>query len=391
MYVVIFVWTNGYLPKPFFYVKSDTFMDFFNPLYWSERQDIYSEWKSVYTPFTFLILNIFPTLDIDASPKILREYNYLYLIVIYLGVFFSSTLILLKNIERQKFLIFSIVFMTLPFIYTLERGNLLFLAFVFLLLALRNDNKVFFFSIFLAMAISLKIFLAAILLIPLLSLQFTRVFLILFFTYFINEISAMILGLDNWWSFIDNMFSFTGNIKYYESSYFSLSYKNIFNSFSGYKPDYAELIFWLGLIIQLSVVLIFSIVCLKFLFMSAHNKSRNKDTLLLLLLMFAMISVKNIGGYASILLMPFVHIIIRNRITLYPFILIVLPIDFSILSINHLEINSFISDEMVLLTRDLSLGMILRPFIFLLLFIIISINFLMNSKSDHQNKRAAYA
>jgi hypothetical protein len=49
----------GYLPAPFFHDKSDSFMDWYNPAYWAHNPGAYSEWFSVYPPFSFLFLDLF--------------------------------------------------------------------------------------------------------------------------------------------------------------------------------------------------------------------------------------------------------------------------------------------------------------------------------------------
>jgi len=46
----------GYLPAPFIYDKHDTFMDFFNVLYWAGDEGRYTDWHSVY-PMALMHLN----------------------------------------------------------------------------------------------------------------------------------------------------------------------------------------------------------------------------------------------------------------------------------------------------------------------------------------------
>ena len=53
-----FVQNHGYLPPPFFHNKSDTFMDFFNPISWISTDEIYSKFGSIYPPINFIILEL---------------------------------------------------------------------------------------------------------------------------------------------------------------------------------------------------------------------------------------------------------------------------------------------------------------------------------------------
>lgn len=47
---------NGYLPQPFFYEPSDTFMDWFNTAYWARDPGAYDSWRTIYPPLTFVVL-----------------------------------------------------------------------------------------------------------------------------------------------------------------------------------------------------------------------------------------------------------------------------------------------------------------------------------------------
>jgi len=57
-YYISHVIEYGYLPSPFVYDKSDTFMDLFNTMYWAYYEGRYTDWGSVYPPLGFLFLKI---------------------------------------------------------------------------------------------------------------------------------------------------------------------------------------------------------------------------------------------------------------------------------------------------------------------------------------------
>src|ERR1700727_592453 len=59
--VLAFFYSAGYLPPPFFDQSLDTFMDWYNTVYWGYRPGTYDEWYSVYPPFAFLFMRIFST------------------------------------------------------------------------------------------------------------------------------------------------------------------------------------------------------------------------------------------------------------------------------------------------------------------------------------------
>jgi hypothetical protein len=54
--VLIFFVRYGYLPSPFYHLKNDTFMDWYNPAYWSHHAWIYTQAKSFYPPLAFDLL-----------------------------------------------------------------------------------------------------------------------------------------------------------------------------------------------------------------------------------------------------------------------------------------------------------------------------------------------
>ena len=156
VYFSIFFLINSYLPSPFVWDKSDTFMDFYNPLYWVIKDGFYSVFNSVYPPLSYFFLKIFATAIDPAlviSPQQLRN-DHLYLSIMLacgsLGILFA----LLNLGEWRKFhnklKLFLIFSLSVPFLYSVERGNIIFLAILFLALYFNSNNiliRAFFFSI----------------------------------------------------------------------------------------------------------------------------------------------------------------------------------------------------------------------------------------------------
>ena len=176
------------------------------------------------------------------------------------------------------------------------------------------------------MAISLKIYLIALLFIPLLNLHFSRIILTLLLALFINLISANILGESNWWMFITNIFEFSSDPRHYEWSYFTYSYQNILLAFTELNPKYKDIGAWSNILTILTTFIFFLFVSTKYLLSSLSFRDEERNTLFLLLAMLIMIVVKNSGGYVFILLFPFLSSIIFNRISLYILLLLLLPI-----------------------------------------------------------------
>jgi len=375
IYYVLSTVYNGSLPAPFFYVKSDTFMDFYHIQYWTYDAARYTEWKSIYPPFSFWLLSFFPYSDNGYDPLILREEGVFYLIGSYvittiLILYFQSKTIMYSN----KILL--IMLLSIPFLFAIERGNLLIYALLFLLISVLNYRNSFVFGLFLAMAISIKIYLIALLFIPLLNLHFFKIVLTLALVLVINVVSANLLGDSNWLLFMDNIFEFSSDPKHYEWSYFTYSYQNILLAFTELNSKYKDIATWSHILTLSTTFIFFLFVSIKYLLSSSSFRDKGRNTLFLLLIMLIMIVVKNSGGYVFILLFPFLSSIIFNRASLYVLLLLLLPIEIPFMTLDSITMESLISGQQVEISRDVTSGMILRPLLFLILYYMISINFL---------------
>jgi hypothetical protein len=163
LFIAYFFYKNSYLPAPFIPDKNDTFMDFFHTLYWSQNDGIYTEWKSLYPPLNFLILDFFYEFfigDLNGTPFEYRKQSLSKLFGI--GVIFASCLLVSIKISYSKLvnlkyqlLLFFLFLLSPPFLFALERGNLLILCLPLLslyILPLKNIYK----SLILSLLVNLK-------------------------------------------------------------------------------------------------------------------------------------------------------------------------------------------------------------------------------------------
>jgi hypothetical protein len=163
LFIADFFYQNRYLPAPFILDKNDTFMDFFYTLYWSQNDGIYTEWKSIYPPLNFLILDFFYEFfigDLNGTPFEYRKQSLSKLFGI--GVIFASCLLAsikisygkLVNLKYQLLLIFFFL-LSPPFLFALERGNLLILCLPLLSLYILPLNNIYK-SLVLSLLVNLK-------------------------------------------------------------------------------------------------------------------------------------------------------------------------------------------------------------------------------------------
>lgn len=145
VYPVYHLFTYGYLPQPFFYVPDDLWADWFNTAYFSYDPGTYDSWRTIYPPLSFVFLRLFtiPQCYIlgdgaDFSPGLqARTCDWWGLTSIFL--FFAIAVALAAysfwKTDRKTALWRSLgLGLGLPLLDAVERGNLVIVSFVLLML-----------------------------------------------------------------------------------------------------------------------------------------------------------------------------------------------------------------------------------------------------------------
>jgi hypothetical protein len=109
-------------------------MDLFNTLQWAYSDGRYTDWKSIYPPLNFLVLKLMDFgggVGMDAD--FLREHS-LHVVVLVIVTYFLSPLFVIRTRlwvhlpSSTKVLIYGLVITCFPFLFALERGNLILLT-----------------------------------------------------------------------------------------------------------------------------------------------------------------------------------------------------------------------------------------------------------------------
>ncbi len=138
-YAMGFLWWNAYLPAPFFYQPSDTYMDWFNVAEWAHDPGAYDSWGSVYLPLNFLVAKLFSlsACYIPGSPAgnaiYARSCDWLSLFTIHAAFILCAVIASLSFVKHDRPTAFYRAFALsagLPMTVALERGNLIILAFL---------------------------------------------------------------------------------------------------------------------------------------------------------------------------------------------------------------------------------------------------------------------
>lgn len=375
-YQLFFLLANGYLDRPFLYDKYDTFMDFFNTEYWSFDHGRYTDWGSIYTPFSFFLTQFIScnfTGGLDSSPQYRK--NDLGCFIFFLAVLYTFVAYQVYREYKSTYLLVVVLF-SAPLLFAMERGNLLVFLLPFLFLFVKTNNDVVK-GLILGLAISLKIYFVALIFVFLLMRNYHIISISVLSFLFLNIVSALVIDAGDWLLFVNNIFMFSGEPKFYEWSYFSYSYRNLLLGLAELRPVFSDWLFGIDLIVLAIVFLTFALSSLQFMMLSDVEKQENSVLFMLLLLMLVMIVVKNAGGYVFALLFPFIlRLNISNR-EKYFFFLMLVPLGLSVFNFNNIYPSyALLTGELVEFQYSIDTGMILRPTFFLLLYFLLSYRFI---------------
>jgi hypothetical protein len=130
---------TAYLPQPFVYDTNDTFMDWFNTGYWAHHWGAFDVWRTIYPPLSFIFLQVtsLPGCYL-SSPFYARDCDWLARLVICSFYLVDVALIAVafwRADKRTAPMRAAALGLGLPLLYTLERGNLIIVAFAFFVIA----------------------------------------------------------------------------------------------------------------------------------------------------------------------------------------------------------------------------------------------------------------
>ncbi len=374
IFILRFFYEDNYLPPPFFYNTNDTFMDFYNPVYWSSNEGVYSIWGSVYPPLNFLFLFLYEYLFINELLSAgdafqIRNsglFDIIPLIFIYVISIFLSVLIGFSKLLNygSKFLLIIIVLLSPPFLVAVERGNLIILCIPILSLYITTKNQVLR-AILVALLINLKPYFAILYIVQLLNIRsyednkkfifiapLLGISIFLLSGYLVNDLFYL-LPL--------NLLGFA--IKRVMSPAEALSFASSITAFAYLRGLITE--FGISPIIGHFCKFFVYLYLVKFFFLIYKNRMSNDD-----LFIFAIIFLTNYststGGYALLFYVPVLAIFYKNRsLDLLAIVIIFMFIGiWDFIPVYHYQagsIYSYLSGETVMVNHYLSLGSILRP------------------------------
>ena len=372
-YYAYYLSIHSYLPSPFSLDKNDTFMDFYNPLYWVIKDGFYTSFNSVYPAINYFFLKTFSLgvlPDQVSNPFQLRkDFPILGLIISFIYVLIIWVVVNIGEWRKVNFghkgLIFIACVLSVPVLFGLERGNLIFLALLFFSLYLNASNP-WVKAIFLGLLINVKPYFA-ILLVQYLNIhQFNnselfRSILITAAIFFVSGFFADINFID----FFKAYLSFTKNstlsvegVVALPHSIAALSAIKALISFG----EGSRYTFWFSL---LRVINYISVVFL--LGMALVKKLTPLDILIASMIILTNFSIST-GGYILIIYIVLIPYFLNDQghrhLVIYIALIYAFPFDFmNFLSVNYSYVVSYIGGDLLVNKPNIfiSFGSVVRP------------------------------
>lgn len=324
---IIFLFAFDIYPAGFIYNNFNLFMDFFNTAYFSYFGNPYQGWKTVYLPLNFALLEIFePFLDtgkwqnlIAINQNDIEQQSWISRFTLLEGnrLFFPSLAIvcaiLTVKLTRPtnddlnwhwRSLFFLLILISKPFLFCVERGNLLILAMPLMAWLARpqTDNIR---SLCLALLLSLKIYLLPLIFAwPRIFNSVRHGFVVLLLVILLNAISVHWTGVDfNLGTYISNLMNFGDSnkpiVELVSLHYSILNWPALIDKTITHfgAPQYLSTI---GKTAVIAVVL-------SVLTTSAFSLSRlnNFQDRLLIITLTICLLIPQAGGYVGIIVLPF--------------------------------------------------------------------------------------
>ena len=376
-YYFLFFKANHYLPTPFIMDKNDTFMDFYNPLYWVIKDGFYNAFNSVYPALNYFILKLF-SLGIDPAevfnafqlrndnPKLTVFMLLLYIAIIYMTVNLGEWK---KFSTSSRFLVFIACIFSVPVLFALERGNLIFFGLLFLSLYLNAKGEIAK-SFYLALLINVKPYFLILLIQYFNKNQINRRVVIytgLFSTMIFFILGAMV-GM-NFVNFFKAYFIFSQSSTISAEGIFSLPHSLAAltkiqpfigkMSIFGYSSHFT---FWFSFLKVLNYLTVLLLICVCFL-----NKLSSKELLISAIIILTNFSIST-SGYILLIYIPLLAYLIddpKYKIMVFCIAAIfVLSVDWvAILQAHISESLSYLGNNLKLDNHEyyFGLGSIVRP------------------------------
>jgi hypothetical protein len=404
-YYIYYLMENGYLPSPFIYDKSDTFMDLFNVLYWAYDDGRYTDWGSVYPPLNFFVLRLLNFVFAGGGygdPALMRDNSQFVIVGVCLAYLAIPAILLKTRYWRdfpriEKVLVYFAIVLSAPLLFTLERGNLIVLAPILLALALSKIGMAR--GVCIALLINIKPYFALLMIYYIARQNWKGFAACAALSGLIFAISG--LALDNHFLvFFENIFDFSQ-----EEGLFSLrevmAFPSSISAFSYVLKNPDGAMFASDLLSSESIATIvyiieatkWSVLAISLAILFVRSRlMRDAEIFSLLVVAISNLGIW-VGGYTFVLYIALIPAFIKMRAArLYIGLLSLLAIPLDIVPLSEGSIGeqySYLADAYVNIEWTLGLGSAVRPVANFMLLMLMSYEFF-SRKSESASKNIEY-
>ncbi len=215
-YTMWFLYEYHYLPQPFFYEPSGTWMDWYSLTQWGQHKGAYDIAQSIYPPLSFVLMKVFaiPHCYTLTYSEEVRPCDWVGGVVLSLMWFanFPLTYLNFRKIDPATALprAFALVF-GFPMLFAFERGNLILFCFACMVLAygplLKSARLRWFFA---GVAVNFKVYLVAALVAPLLRRRWMAVEGAVISAALVYVVTWYIMGEGSPAQLVRNLSNYTG-------------------------------------------------------------------------------------------------------------------------------------------------------------------------------------
>ena len=396
---------DGKLPVPFVFDTNDTFMDWFNTAFWAHNWGAFDNWRTVYPPLSFVFLKIFGISSCYAASGFVgRDCDWVGItaILFWYGLGSAVAALAFWRADPRTAVFRSVCFaLGLPWLFTLERGNLILPCFTFFALAHGNLIR----SPFLrALATAITINFKPYLVLPTFAWALKRRWRLLelagIVTIFVYLLTFAILGDGTPGQLFANTLNFVQvvNGMVYEFVTYSTSYGPFleFNTYKFPARDFVPssvvdaLVFWIPIVIHASQALALLTLVGSWLQPRALGTSR-----LALLLLAAYLIGSSPGGYAETFLVFLLFLERWERpgpiIALTMGYLLSVSYDYPLGNFAVLHNTSWLGGRTVEAPVGMAIGMFLRPGLIVVMFWALALDSLLLIARAHRARRPVLA
>jgi len=374
-YCLWFLTRHGYLPV-FPQFTFAALMDFFDPLYWSENDGRYTEWKSVYPPLNFLFLKSVKLIllgDSNFSNSFALRASAFPAALFFLFSYLIVPALVLKTKlwncfnATEKILLYFTIILSMPMLFALQRGNLIIFTLIFIALALGKSGLVR--AICIAVLINLKPYFALLLVYYLVRHNWKEFWRCTLATGMLFVGTGLLLD-HNFFLLFSNMFDWSQNTEVFSlkevmampSSISAFSY--VLNSEAIQRTKYSHYFNLHAIANLIAVIKWFAIAWILVVLYKKQKLLGDTHIIAILLVVISNYSIR-VGGYTLIFYITLLPVFLTMRFrNVYCVILILLsaPLDFIPLAKETLgEQYSYLTNAMVEVHWTLGVGSVLRP------------------------------